>query len=95
MRFFDQWYNVGPANHRDGFVFHGSLEFSTLAWDLFLNAGCLALIGGILIKAFINAFNAHPAYPQRDPRMAESLGIYVPPATAFPWPPRTRRQRTP
>ena len=82
MRFCDQWFNIGPTNHPGGFVTGGSVEWAALGWDLFLSLGCLAFIGGLLIKAFLKSFNAHPPYPQRDPRMAESLGIYVPPAAA-------------
>jgi hypothetical protein len=70
MRFCDQSYNIMPALHPAGFVVH---------W---MDLACMAFFGGVLTKAFLKSFNAHPPYPQRDPRMAESLGVYVPPAPA-------------
>ena len=70
MRFLDQSFNIMPTLHPDGFVLH---------W---MDVACVAFIGGVLAKAFLKSFNAHPPYPQRDPRIAESLGVYVPPASA-------------
>ncbi|HEX9045473.1 MAG TPA: hypothetical protein VF988_00485 [Verrucomicrobiae bacterium] len=42
---------------------------------LFLHAGCVLLMGGVLGKIFINKFNAHAPYPQRDPRLLEAMGL--------------------
>lgn len=39
---------------------------------------CMAFIGGILGFVFLKFFYAHPPYPQRDPRMAEVMGVHVP-----------------
>jgi hypothetical protein len=36
----------------------------------------------VLIFMFSRAFNAHPPYPQRDPRIAEAMGVYVEPASS-------------
>jgi len=72
MHFFDMSFNVLPAGRPDGF---------SLQW-LWLDLGCLALIGGVLTRAFVRNLNAHPAFPQKDPRLAEGLDIYVPPASA-------------
>ncbi|MBI3849766.1 MAG: hypothetical protein HY298_05680 [Verrucomicrobia bacterium] len=80
MRFFDQWFNTGAVVHPEGFLINHAVQWSSLAWDLLLDAGCIAFISGVLIKVFLNSFHAHPPYPLRDPRMAESLGVYVPPA---------------
>ena len=66
MHFLDLSFNIIPVLHPDRFVLH---------W---LDIASLALIGGVLSKAFIKNFNAHAPYPQRDPRLAESLGVYVP-----------------
>ena len=70
MHFFDMAFNILPAGRPDGY----SLNW---AW---LDFGCLAFIGGVLTKVFLKNLNAHPAYPQKDPRLAEGLDIYVPPA---------------
>ncbi len=67
MRFCDESYNVMPALRPNGFELH---------W---LDLGCLALIGGCLAKLFLKDLNSHPIYPQKDPRMAETLGVYVAP----------------
>ncbi len=56
------------AGRPDGFSFE---------W-LWLDLGCLALIGGVMAKVYLKNLNAHPAFPQKDPRMAEGLDIYVP-----------------
>jgi hypothetical protein len=32
-------------------------------------------MGGILAKIFIRKFNAHPPFPQRDPRLLEAMGV--------------------
>jgi hypothetical protein len=43
-----------------------------------LDLACLAFVGGVLTKIFIRYLNAHPAYPVKDPRLGESLGIHGP-----------------
>src|SRR6266545_4605975 len=68
MHFFDMSFNVLPAGRPDGFSFQ---------W-LWLDLGCLAFIGGLLTKFFVKNLNAHPAFPQKDPRLAEGLDIHVP-----------------
>ena len=72
MHYFDLSFNVMPVAHPEGFP---------IQW-LWLDLGCLAFMAGLLAKAFLKQLNAHPAFPQKDPRMAESLGLYVPPASA-------------
>lgn len=62
----DMCYNIQPALHPDGFHF---------GW---LDVACFAFIAGVLATLFIKAFNAHPPFPQKDPRIAETLGVYVP-----------------
>jgi hypothetical protein len=68
--FFDLSFNIMPVLHPDGFP---------ARW-LWLDLGCLAFMVGWLAKAFLKEFNAHPPYPVKDPRLAEGLGVYVPPA---------------
>ena len=45
-----------------------------LSW-LFLHAGCVLFMGGFLGKVFLQKFNAHAPYPQRDPRLLEAMGV--------------------
>ena len=63
---------------------HGDLShnMTTMTPDGFavhpLDLACMAFIGGVLALVFIKYFKAHPAYPQKDPRMAETMGVYIP-----------------
>ena len=70
MHFLDLSFNIMPVLHPLNF----HLDWRDLA--------CLAFMGGILAKLFLKHFAAHPPYPQKDPRFAETMGIYVPPASA-------------
>jgi hypothetical protein len=76
MHFFDMSFNILPAGRPEGYG---------LQW-LWLDLGCLAFIGGVLTKAFLRSLNAHPVFPQKDPRLAEGLDIYLPPTTGGPAP---------
>ena len=69
MHFLDQSFNIVPFAHPEGF----HIDWMDLA--------CFAFIGGVLAKVFIASFLAHPPYPQRDPRLAEGLDIYLPPVS--------------
>jgi hypothetical protein len=40
--------------------------------------------GGVLSQLFVLSLNRHPVYPLRDPRMAEAVEVYVPPAGGVP-----------
>jgi hypothetical protein len=68
MHYMDMQFNVMPSLHTSGFVL-------TLP-----DIGFLALFAGVLSTIWLKMFKAHPAYPQKDPRMAEMMGVYVPPA---------------
>lgn len=68
MHYCDLSFNIMPVLHPDGFVIH---------W---LDVACMAFMGGVLSLWYIRSFKAHPPFPQKDPRMAECLGIYIPPA---------------
>jgi hypothetical protein len=61
----DLAFNILPALHNDGYH---------MKWFI-LPLGCLMFMGGILAKVFIRNFNAHPPYPQRDPRLLEAMGV--------------------
>lgn len=70
MHFVDLSFNIMPVLHPSGFVLH---------W---LDIACLAFIGGVLATVFLKYLAAHPPFPQKDPRFAETLKVYVPPASA-------------
>jgi uncharacterized protein YigA (DUF484 family) len=36
----------------------------------------------VLAKVFLKYLNAHPAFPQKDPRLAEGLDVYIPSSPA-------------
>ena len=65
MHALDLGFNIFPALHDQGYHFH---------W-IWLPLGCLMLMGGFLAKIFLAKFNAHPPYPQRDPRLLEAMGV--------------------
>lgn len=64
MHYIDMQFNIMPVLHKDTFVLH---------W---LDIACMAFIGGVVTKVFIASYLNHPPYPQRDPRLSETLGIY-------------------
>jgi hypothetical protein len=70
MRFVDLSFNIMPVLHPEGFMLH---------W---LDLACMAFIGGVLAQVFLKYLAAHPPYPQRDPRFAEALGVYMAPSSA-------------
>lgn len=61
----DLAFNILPASHPNGY---------NLKWFI-LPLGCILFMGGVLGKIFIAKFNAHPPYPQRDPRLLEAMGV--------------------
>ena len=61
----DLAFNIFPALHHDGYP---------LKW-IWLPVGCLMFMGGFLAKVFLNKFNSHPPFPQRDPRLLEAMGV--------------------
>jgi hypothetical protein len=70
MHFIDLSFNIMPVLHPNGFVLH---------W---LDIACWAFIAGVLATVFLRYLAAHPVFPQKDPRFAEALKIYVPPVSA-------------
>src|SRR5207244_4290997 len=65
MRYFDVSFNVMPVIHADGYPWKW-------AW---LDFGCLAFIGGWLIKAFLKKYASCAPYPVKDPRLIEAMGL--------------------
>ncbi|MBI3413871.1 MAG: hypothetical protein HY043_00915 [Verrucomicrobia bacterium] len=66
MHYCDMQFNIMPVIHPNG-----------VAIGIF-DVLCFAGIGWLLFTLFKNSFAAHPPYPQKDPRWAETLGVYVP-----------------
>ena len=66
MHFCDMSFNIMPVLHTEGFVLH---------W---MDLACLAFVGGVLSLVFLKYLNAHPAYPVKDPRLGESIGVHGP-----------------
>lgn len=69
MHFVDMEFQIMPALHPDGAISAGLIS----------DIGCTLVCVGILAIVFIKTFSSHPPYPQKDPRMAEALEVYVPP----------------
>ncbi len=72
MHFVDLQFNIMPVLHPDGVSSMG----------LIVDLGCLAFMIGLFARVFIGNFLAHPPYPQRDPRMAEGMDVFVPPISS-------------
>ena len=70
MHYCDMQFNVMPAFRPDGFMLH---------W---LDIACMAFFGGLLSKIWMIWYFKYPPFPQKDPRIAETLGIYVEPVSA-------------
>ena len=66
MEYVDLSFNIMPVLHPNGFA---------LRW-MWLDAGCVALMAGVLIKAFVRDLRRFPPYPLKDPRLAEAMGLY-------------------
>jgi hypothetical protein len=67
MHFADLSFQIMPAKHPNGFVLH---------W---MDIACMMFIGGVLTRVFLKELNSHPIIPQKDPRFAEAMDIYVAP----------------
>lgn len=65
MEYFDLSFNITPVLHPNGFP---------LRW-VWLDAGCVALMGGVLAKAFLRDLLRHPPFPLKDPRLCEAAGL--------------------
>lgn len=66
MHYVDMTFQIMPIAYPDGPHF-GWMDFA-----------CGAFIGGVLAKVFIKNLNTSPMFPQKDPRFAEAMDIYVP-----------------
>jgi len=70
MHFVDIEFQIMPALHPD----------SILTSGLPVDIACVLFFTGVLMKVFIVSLHRHPAYPLKDPRMSEALGLSLPPA---------------
>lgn len=70
MHYLDMHFNIMPQLHPEGFKI------------AFVDIGLFALLGGFLTKQFLSTLFSAPVYPQRDPRIADAMDIYVAPASA-------------
>ena len=86
MHFCDMSFNITPVLQifRKARAMPGDLahNMTTVTPDGFaihwLDLASLAFIGGVLALVFIKYFKSHPPYPQKDPRFAETMEVYVP-----------------
>ena len=74
MHYADMSFNIKPVYNPTG----EGITFPSLV----LSIGSMALMAGVFAKWFLKEFNAHPPFPQKDPRIAETLAVYVEPASA-------------
>ncbi len=86
MHFCDMSFNITPvlqifrkAKTMGGDLSHNMKSVTPDGFAVhWLDLACMAFIGGVLALMFIKYLKAHPAYPQKDPRFAETMGVYVP-----------------
>jgi hypothetical protein len=64
----DLAFNILPVPYHDGLPF-------TVLW---LSVGCWAFMAGLLVMVFLKEYASHPAYPIKDPRLIEAMGLYHP-----------------
>jgi hypothetical protein len=69
MHYADFTFNITPVLHPNGFPWR---------W-VWLDAGCIAFMGGVLAKAFLRDLRRYRLLPLRDPRLSEAMGLYVVP----------------
>ncbi len=69
MHFCDLQFQIMPALHPNG------------PQNLWVDLACMLFFGGVLTQVFLRSFTHYPAFPQRDPRLLEALGIQPPPTT--------------
>ena len=72
IHYMDMQFNIMPVLYPAG--------MTVTIWDPL----CFGFIGIVLWMFFNNSFASHPPYPQRDPRIAETMGVYVEPEGGEP-----------
>jgi hypothetical protein len=73
MHFCDMEFQIMPSNplRVNGITITG----------LLLDIACMLFFAGVLSKVFLISFNRYAPFPQKDPRIAEAMDVYVPPTT--------------
>ena len=71
MHWVDLSFNIMPVPHPNGFP---------LQW-VWLHFGCFAFMAGLLATLFLRKMARSPAYPIKDPRLIEAMGLYHPKPT--------------
>jgi hypothetical protein len=74
MHWVDLAFNILPALYPNGLAF---------GW-LWLDAACIAFMGGLLSTVFLKKLAGHAPYPVKDPRLIEAMGLYHPVPTQIP-----------
>jgi hypothetical protein len=69
MHYADMTYNIKPVLDPEGTGISLSGFIQSIA--------AVAFMGGVLSKGFLKSFIAHPPFPQKDPRIAETMVVYV------------------
>ncbi len=77
MHYAEIAFQVTPVQRPNGF---------TLNW---LDIACWMFICGVLVKIFLKMLYSHPIVPQKDPRIAEAMDIYVEPISSAGIAPKT------
>lgn len=77
MQYVDLAFNISPVLHPNGFPWR---------W-LWLDAGCIAFMGGVLARAFLRDLCRYPPLPLKDPRLSEALDLYLIPVPMSGHPP--------
>ena len=67
LHFCDMSYNIMP-------LIHDSSDWMSHIW---IDLGCMAFMGGCVSLVFLHFFKKGAPYPQKDPRIAETMGVYV------------------
>jgi len=69
MHYVDMTFNIKPVMDPEG----GSISLGGFVQSV----AAMAFMGGVLAKQFLKSFAQHAPFPQRDPRIAETMGVYV------------------
>ncbi|MCS1409518.1 MAG: hypothetical protein M2R45_02700 [Verrucomicrobia subdivision 3 bacterium] len=75
MHYADMSFNVKPVYNAAG----EGISFASIV----LSLGSMALMAGAFARYFVWKLKGHPPFPQRDPRVAETVGVYVEPLSAL------------